>query len=232
MTTIDHKELVFLDHIRLVLNSSPNSVLFDIGGNRGEYTDLFLLNVPTAKSYIFEPIFYNFEYLFDKYKNNHQIELNIEGLSKNEGYKKFYIVGDRNILDGMSSLFFRPNVFTNIDYQTTTIQTTTVDAYAKLNNIDHINMMKIDTEGSEFDIILGSGSLLETKNIDFIQFEYGKTWEDANCKIGECVEFLNFFGYKVFEYTDHFIEILPRKDDYNVRKYDNFLVTHLTGVLE
>ena len=39
--------------------------------------------------------------------------------------------------------------------------------------MEHIDYLKIDTEGAEYKILSGSTTLLEDKKISFIQFEYG-----------------------------------------------------------
>ncbi len=44
-----------------------------------------------------------------------------------------------------------------------------LDDYCKENNIDHIDFLKIDTEGFDFEVIKGCGRFI--KNIKYIQFE-------------------------------------------------------------
>ena len=40
--------------------------------------------------------------------------------------------------------------------------------------------MKIDVEGAELDVLLGAKELLNKGHIDYLQFEYGGTFVDAN----------------------------------------------------
>ncbi len=42
----------------------------------------------------------------------------------------------------------------------------------KLNNIKKIDILKIDTQGSELDILLGANKAFKNKIIKFIELEY------------------------------------------------------------
>ena len=47
------------------------------------------------------------------------------------------------------------------------------DDYCEKHEIDSINFLKIDTEGSEHLVLQGFDRMLTGKKIDVIQFEYG-----------------------------------------------------------
>ena len=51
----------------------------------------------------------------------------------------------------------------------------TLDHYTMMNNIQHIDFMKIDTEGAERDIFRGAAKLLSTKAIQHVMFEVNET---------------------------------------------------------
>jgi hypothetical protein len=79
----------------------------------------------------------------------------------------------------------------------------------KKNNIKIIDFVKIDTEGSEFDILKGMKEVI--KNIKIIQFEFGTAQIDARNY------FINFFiffkknNFDIYRITPG----IPRKVNYS-----------------
>jgi len=65
-------------------------------------------------------------------------------------------------------------------------------------NVKTIDFLKIDTEGYEFDVLLGFENLLE--NVKIIQFEYGGTFLDNNHKLIEVIKYLQQKGFHKFSY--------------------------------
>ena len=55
-------------------------------------------------------------------------------------------------------------------HQTVTAKIRRPDDYCEENDITHIDFLKIDTEGWDFEVMLGAGEMLE--NIKYIQFEF------------------------------------------------------------
>lgn len=74
--------------------------------------------------------------------------------------------------------------------------------YVLENNIKSIDFLKIDTEGSEFDVIKGFGDFLQ--HIKIIQFEYGGTFLDNNVKLIDVVNYLQEHGFSKFAYLTNY----------------------------
>jgi len=49
-----------------------------------------------------------------------------------------------------------------------------------------INFLKIDVEGAEYDVLRRANRLLKAGQIDYIQFEYGGTFQDAGFTLAMC----------------------------------------------
>ena len=63
------------------------------------------------------------------------------------------------------------NFFSNENYQKTIdVNVNTLSNYLSDKNIGHIDLIKIDTEGSELNVLLGLNSLIN--NVKFIFFEH------------------------------------------------------------
>ncbi len=74
----------------------------------------------------------------------------------------------------------------------------TVDGFCHDQNIDHINYLKIDTEGGDFDVLRGSEGMLSRHRIDVVEVEAG-----MNSKNRRHVSFDAFM--KFFEPKDYFL---------------------------
>jgi FkbM family methyltransferase len=82
----------------------------------------------------------------------------------------------------------------------TTVPTYTLDALMgslenlnKLGGTNHIYILKIDTEGHDYKVLLGAKQLLEQKRVEFVIFE---TWN--NGIVRSVVEYMSPLGYECY----------------------------------
>lgn len=54
-----------------------------------------------------------------------------------------------------------------------TIAIDSIDNYCSENEIEHINLLKIDIEGHELDVFAGANNMFNKKAIDIVTFEFG-----------------------------------------------------------
>ncbi len=79
--------------------------------------------------------------------------------------------------------------------------TTTLKSLCKKHNIKKIDLLKIDTQGSEIIIMEGMGDMLNS--VDYIELECSIIeWNINGCKIGDVIEFLRpqFEIYEIAEF--------------------------------
>ena len=125
-------------------------VIFDIGGNIG-ITAIYLSALfPEAKIYSFEPMSENFEIL----KINIQYYENIQafniGLGSKNGNFKIYLSNDSENYGGTS---FYPDPTGNKLESFVECEVKNINDIIKKLNLDSIDLIKIDTEGAEYDIL-------------------------------------------------------------------------------
>ena len=78
---------------------------------------------------------------------------------------------------------------------------TTLKSLCDKHNIIKIDLLKLDTQGSEVMIMKGMGEMLN--NVDFIELECSIVeWNLGGCKIGDVIEFLRpqFEIYEILEF--------------------------------
>jgi FkbM family methyltransferase len=149
------ENIIIFAEIFLYKNYNPtgfeikeNDVVFDLGGQAGAFSVYSANSAKHGQVYSFEPYKKNYELL----KNNLSIN-NIKNViaynkavSSKEGVKKLLISKNSS---GANSLFIKP-----VDFEREiTVNTIPLNSIIKRNNIKKINFMKIDIEGSEFDVL-------------------------------------------------------------------------------
>jgi FkbM family methyltransferase len=196
---------------------SKQPVVFDVGAYKGYYSEFVLSLLPEADCFLFEANKILSNDLSKKYYC-----FNV-AVGKDNGDKTFYTCLES--ADELSSLYNRP-VFGDVKMEPVTVTCTTIDKFCTDNNIDVIDFLKIDAEGAELDILLGSEIMLREKRIAFAQVEYGGTYPDAGITFMQIISFVTPFGYKVYELIDGKMKPVTKENFVEDYRYTNFLITH------
>jgi FkbM family methyltransferase len=153
----------------------PNSfkiIVFDIGANKGEWTDkvdqMTKLSGIKMDAHLFEPAYDSYLYLKRKYQNCNHIILNHTAVLDYSGEANLEIVGE---LAGTNSVFNQssPNYL-----RSEIVKVATLTEYDSLNANETIDFIKIDAEGSDFLIIKGAEELFRAGKVQICQFEYNQ----------------------------------------------------------
>lgn len=163
---------------KITSSNTKNPILFDIGANIGKYTkEMCRIWGDCVQIHAFEPSRYTFELLEKNVKEYPNVKVNNVGCSSTPGKRMMYTDADGS---GMTSIYQRRVDHYNIHMdRQVPAEFVTIDDYCEHNNISHINFMKIDVEGHELSVLQGGEEILNNRNIDFIQFEFGGTDIDS-----------------------------------------------------
>ena len=171
-----------LNFFRKKLNTSLINII-DIGAHKGETIDLFLKNFNIEKIYSFEPNKNLFNTLIKKKYNSNKVKLLNLGVGKKPENKELNIFKDTSssTLNDINEnteyfkrkkkimTFFFPNE--NFLKEKQIVEICNLSEFINQEKIKKIDILKIDTEGYEFNIISGISNL-DFKNIKFIYFEH------------------------------------------------------------
>jgi len=177
-------------------------ILIDIGAHKGESIKLFSKNFIIKKIISFEASPINFEFLKKKIDENKQEYNNTEIVLENIAlgaenkiieFNQFNESSSSTIKDINKESKYYKRKFRLINFlnnkktfQKIKIKVLKLKDYIEKNNIKKIDFIKIDTEGYEFEILLGLENKI--KLVDIIMFEHhydnmikkGYTFEDIN----------------------------------------------------
>lgn len=189
------EQIFYINYLR------KGMTVFDVGANIGELTILFSRFIqPGGKVYSFEAS----SVTFDKLKticnllNRDNIELKHIAVSDCNKHLEIFIYPQE--YSSWNSLADRPLASYGIDVKAVgkeRVLSTTIDVFCKENNISHIDLLKIDVEGAEYQVLLGARHMLEQKRIACCVFEFGATTFDMGNTPKIIENYLSQLGYRV-----------------------------------
>jgi FkbM family methyltransferase len=164
----DSGELLAAKSILLSSTSAP--VIFDVGGNVGEFTGGLLKTFTNASFYIFEPSSSHYKLLEERFLGKDVVRLVHAGLSNQSGkivlHKEKEITGLATFLDrDLDYLGIKQSICENV-------QIIKGDNFFLENNIERIDYLKIDVEGWEMPVLEGFEECFRMRKIHACQFEF------------------------------------------------------------
>lgn len=180
--------------ISLIKNLKFN-IVFDIGCNEGAWSKIILNHFTNIQLHTFEISQQNFNIINQNLKSDY-INNNNFGLSnKNEEV----IYKDYGTEYNTTNTIIQNTTFWDKSAPLTLKKTKVItgDKYCKDNNINFIDFIKIDTEGSESLVLEGFSQMLKLKKIRLIQFEYGYANADVHFLMKDFYHFFDKFDYIV-----------------------------------
>lgn len=198
-------------------------VVFDVGANKGEWTKAVCFCKKVRRVYVFEPIPDVFKTLSNQF-NQENIALFNQALGgAKESLKLQYYVNN----SALSTFFDRTATLVNFiteSPQIVTVPVETLDNFVKDQAISKIDFLKIDTEGSELNVLMGAQQSLAQGRIRQIQFEYGGTYKDAKITLRQVYTLLRKNGFKIFRIaSDKLIPISSWNEALENYRYSNYL---------
>ena len=202
-------------------------IFFDIGANTGQSIDRFLNYNYQPLIHSFEPTPELFKILKKKYSkqiSKGQIFINEFGLGSSAGKMDFYAFNYNQINSFVpiekNSKFERSRKLAEVKNlkkfeKKIKAKLSTLDNYCKENNINEIDLIKIDTQGFESEVLDGSYEMLSNQKIKIIEIELilGFAYEKK----------LSFFDLEN-KLQPHGYKLISISNSGNVISYSNFQV--------
>ena len=182
------KILSYLKKNKININS-----FIDVGSHRGTYTDLILNNFEVNSVLMFEPQKYIFKIIKKKYKSFSFIKIFNNAISNKNALNKIYInrhdvtsslvkIDETNNYLKQKAKLFASGKSKSLIRETYKIKTIRLDSVLKKENKKKIDLLKIDTEGHEYEVLLGLDRLIKNINYILIEFHRDKIYPNYNPK--------------------------------------------------
>lgn len=216
-----HNALLDIDRLGKVWNR-PVGTFFDVGANDGATIRLVREKFKDCRIVSFEPHPNTFKSLSENTKNQQNIELINIALGSVSGQRTMYEY-DASVLNSLI-----PNAQFAVrfkkDAKEIQVNCITIDRFCAERDINRIDVLKIDTEGNDFDVLKGAASMLEKGAVQFIYIEFNEIHSRNNASGGVLAPIDNFlrpYGYR----------FLASYNDYVVTEGEMFIVSNALYVL-
>jgi len=159
------------------------NLFIDIGAHKGETVELFNKNFKVKNFYCFEASSINFEKLKKNFLNlkNQNIYFYNYAIGEEENIRDFYQLDESSSstltqINQNSNYYKKKMKILNLLsikkklFKPTKVKTTTLSKFIRENNIENIDVLKIDTEGYEYKVLIGAKE--EINKIKYIYFEH------------------------------------------------------------
>ncbi len=168
----------FQKHVseNIYINLPNDAIVFDVGANVGIMSLHFSKKTPQGKVYAFEPTHFAIQ------KLNRNLDLN-QGISQNIQTIQTFVSSEekkQSDIKAFSSWKIDKEVGENQHpvhggkaMSTDGVPTITIDEFVKTEGIARLDFIKIDTDGHEFDVLMGAQKTIEKYKPQII-FELGQ----------------------------------------------------------
>lgn len=148
------------------LSAEEPRCIFDVGANIGQWTSVARQLCPEARIHSFEVIEQVAAELRSRFAHEPRVTVVSTGLGKDQEEIAVRYFPESSEISGAVEEHERPFELVRSPVQRG-------DAYCAATGIDHIDLLKVDVEGMEYDVLLGFEEMLAGGAIGAVQFEYG-----------------------------------------------------------
>ncbi|MGH3345152.1 MAG: FkbM family methyltransferase [Carbonactinosporaceae bacterium] len=180
--------------------------VLDVGANRGEWSRALLGrarqsgHVGNLALHAFEPASDTYRSLVNSVPTG--VRVNRLALSNHAGQATLHVVhpgaGTNSLYDSLTGC--------GSAGRTEQVETTTLDEYLLRHEIERIDLLKIDTEGHDFAVLLGAERSFKAGAISLAQFEYNHRWVHARHFLKDVFDLLRPLGYQIGKLTPRGME--------------------------
>jgi FkbM family methyltransferase len=200
------------------------NLLFDIGANIGDWTEMVLSLRKDIQIYCFEPAPDTFIKLAERcFPDN--VVINNFGLGSIVQSRDLYVFEEDS---GLNSLYKREGleyVGVKTPVKTERVNIQTFDYYCLHYKIDKVDYVKIDVEGNELEVLEGMRAMLGGGKVGVVQFEYGGgTYIDARILLKDVFGFFRGLDYVLFKIYPKELRLYEKySQDVENFQYQNWL---------
>ncbi|MGD9632745.1 MAG: FkbM family methyltransferase [Pirellulales bacterium] len=162
-----------LGDIQYFLEGEARPTIFDVGANKGQSVDRFKAAFPASIIHSFEPSPSTYAILTKHCQGLADVQAWNYGVGSQPGTLPLL-----ENTDGEMTSFLEPGEFAlekGHVMQTTNVEVVTLDDFAAKHGIEFVHLLKVDTQGFEFEVFKGAQRLMRENKIALLYFEFNFT---------------------------------------------------------
>jgi FkbM family methyltransferase len=205
--------------LRRIATIKPTCI-FDVGANVGDWTADARAAAPKASVHSFELVPETAAKLEARFAGDVQVTANALGLLDEPGTVR---VKHYPAFPAVSSISDFPHP---LRHEWIEALTTTGDEYCREHGITHVDLLKVDAEGSDHQVIRGFTSMLEQGAVDIVQFEYGRAAIRNHFLLADFYEFFNGVDMQIGKLYPTWVDFRA----YDIHRHEDFLGPNFVAV--
>jgi len=180
-------------------------IFIDIGSHLGNWSSYAEAQIIKGHSnslgyvYAFEPAIFLHAALSERFKSSEIVSVEKLALSDKSGMRNFFVYG---AIAGINSLS-KTDAAASIELT----YSQRLDDFLSQRQIDKVTFVKSDTEGHDFNVILGATDLFARGCVEVWQFEYNHRWLAEKRHLKDVFEFIADKPYRLGKLYNNGIEI-------------------------
>lgn len=187
--------------IKYLLGKISEPVIFDVGGNIGQAIDRFKKLSPDSLIYSFEPTLECMPLLEAKKDIYKSVKVFNLALGARQTELDFHL-NSSNVMNsflGTDSPRWGDNLGKRM------IRTETLDSFCQENAVNHINLLKIDTQGFELEVLKGSSQMFGNNGVALVYMEIIFSDMYSNLpSLAEIYTYMTENGFKLVAFYDFY----------------------------
>ena len=218
------KESGEIHFLKKICNEN-RSICIDVGANKGDYSK-YILHNSNHVVFAFEPIKKSYEKLkeYEKFFFNRFFVFNL-AMSNKVGKKKIYFDKSNLQWSSLDLEINQINYLSNLkNFQICKLSKLDLFFTKKKLNKKNIKLLKIDTEGHEYEVLQGAKHFINICKPKYIQIEYNWHHLFKNTNLYTFSKFLKKYEvFKILPYNQHLIKVDPKRPENNYFNYCNIV---------
>lgn len=173
------------DVMKFTLNNKP--IIFDLGGYLGQWTEIAKEYYPDATIYVFEPVKKHYDVICEKFKGDDSVKVFDFGLSSKNETVKITLTGDS------SSIHLESDDFEEIEIRD-------IREFLFENKIFHVDLVKINIEGEEYNLLEYLCSTPELNIFENYLVQFHRFIDNYEIRRQNILEVVNKYYDVIFNY--------------------------------
>ncbi|MBU3621107.1 FkbM family methyltransferase [Polynucleobacter sp. CS-Odin-A6] len=186
-----------IEHLNTLMGLNCKTIV-DVGANMGQFSILAIDIFPDVKIFAFEPLDSPFKTYSRIFKDNSKkIKLFRYALTSRDGVSRINISKRNDSSSLLDITDFQNSIYKNT-YKICEqmVETRMLDSVLKSSDVENPSLIKIDVQGGELEVLLGSINLLEKFNWIYVECSYEEFYKNQP-RADDIIEFLGFHNFKL-----------------------------------
>ena len=196
-------------------------VVFDVGANVGDWTHAAHSASPSAQVHSFEIIPETALRLKERFSTVPEVRVSQIGLLEAPGSTQVFYYPENSTV---SSVVPFPH---DVAHESVAATVSTGDLYCDEVGVDRIDLLKVDTEGTELSVLKGFERRLADQRVVIVQFEYGLTSILTKDLLRDFYDYLSPLGYHLGKLYPNYVDF----HTYDLSRHEDFIGPNYVAVV-